>query len=147
MDIGFSDQLLNEKQLAAWLGLSLPSLQRMRSNGSGPHFIRLSERRIGYRKSSVERWLETRTVNRVGIQAAWSKCKCREVSVNTPNAKEAPEFLDPKFERMPSELKQLQNWVLWVRIWTESKWTKRPSRRLDLVRVQETQNTGPLSRT
>ena len=27
----FVDQLLNEKQLAVWLGISLPSLQRMRS--------------------------------------------------------------------------------------------------------------------
>ena len=45
------DQLLNEKQVAAWLGISLPSLQRQRSNGSGPQFVQLSERRIGYRKS------------------------------------------------------------------------------------------------
>ena len=27
---------------------------------------------------------------------------------------------------MPAELKQLKNWVLWVRIWNGSKWTKRP---------------------
>ena len=60
------DQVLNEKQLAAWLGISLPSLQRQRSDGSGPPFIQLSERRIGYRKSAVERWLEARTINRVG---------------------------------------------------------------------------------
>ena len=60
------DQLLNEKQVATWLGISLPSLQRQRSNGSGPPFVQLSERRIGYRKSAVERWLEARTINRVG---------------------------------------------------------------------------------
>ena len=60
------DQLLNEKQVAIWLGISLPSLQRQRSNGSGPQFVQLSERRIGYRKSAVERWLEARTINRVG---------------------------------------------------------------------------------
>ena len=60
------DQLLNEKQVATWLGISLPSLQRQRSNGSGPQFVQLSERRIGYRKSAVERWLEARTINRVG---------------------------------------------------------------------------------
>ena len=64
------DQLLNEKQLAAWLGISLPSLQRQRSNGSGPPFVQLSERRIGYRKSVVERWLEARTINRVGALAS-----------------------------------------------------------------------------
>ena len=60
------DQLLNEKQVAIWLGISLPSSQRQRSNGSGPQFVQLSERRIGYRKSAVERWLEARTINRVG---------------------------------------------------------------------------------
>lgn len=60
------DPLLNEKQLAAWLGISLPSLQRMRSSGCGPRFIQLSQRRIGYRKSAVERWLEARTIARVG---------------------------------------------------------------------------------
>lgn len=62
----FVDLLLNEKQLAVWLGISLPSLQRQRSDGSGPPFVQLSERRIGYRKSAVERWLDTRTINRVG---------------------------------------------------------------------------------
>ena len=60
------DPLLNEKQLAAWLGISLPNLQRRRSDGNGPPFVQLSERRIGYRKSAVERWLESRTINRVG---------------------------------------------------------------------------------
>jgi hypothetical protein len=35
--------LLNEKQLAIWLGMSLPSLQRMRSNGTGPPFVQLSQ--------------------------------------------------------------------------------------------------------
>ena len=66
----FVDPLLNEKQLAAWLGISLPNLQRRRSDGSGPPFVQLSERRIGYRKCAVERWLEARTINRVGALIA-----------------------------------------------------------------------------
>jgi primase-polymerase (primpol)-like protein len=37
-----------------------------------------------------------------------------------------PKFLQPNFELMPSELKLLKNWVLWVPIWNGSKWTKRP---------------------
>src|SRR4051794_26934110 len=64
------EPLLNEKQLAAWLGVSLPNLQRRRSDGSGPPFVQLSERRIAYRKSAVERWLEARTINRVGALIA-----------------------------------------------------------------------------
>src|SRR5262249_53815145 len=35
-------------------------------------------------------------------------------------------FIRPNFERMPAELKERPNWVLWVAIWTGSKWTKRP---------------------
>jgi hypothetical protein len=37
-----------------------------------------------------------------------------------------PKFIRPNFERMPVELKQQPNWVLWVPIWKGSKWTKRP---------------------
>jgi predicted DNA-binding transcriptional regulator AlpA len=61
-----SDRLLTEKDLAAWLGISLPTLQRMRSNGSGPRFVRLSMRRVGYRKGDVEAWLAARTTDRIG---------------------------------------------------------------------------------
>jgi|SoiMethySBSTD1v2_1073268.scaffolds.fasta_scaffold509322_2 predicted DNA-binding transcriptional regulator AlpA len=64
------DPILSERELAAWLGISLPSLQRMRSSGRGPHFIQLSNRRIGYRKSTVEQWLEARTIARVGDSSA-----------------------------------------------------------------------------
>src|SRR5262249_32227764 len=60
------EPLLTEKQLSAWLGISLPNLQRMRSRGGGPLYIQLSERRIGYRKSAVETWLASRTIARVG---------------------------------------------------------------------------------
>jgi Family of unknown function (DUF5906) len=44
----------------------------------------------------------------------------------TTAAPAPPKFLRPKFEQMPSELKPLRNWVLWVPIWTGSKWTKLP---------------------
>ena len=65
------DPLLSEKQLSEWLGISLPTLQRLRSNGSGPRFVQLSERRVAYRKSVVEQWLEQRTKRRIsgGIEA------------------------------------------------------------------------------
>jgi predicted DNA-binding transcriptional regulator AlpA len=59
------DPILTERELAEWLSESRPTLQRQRSDGSGPPFVQLSQRRIGYRKSAVERWLETRTVNRI----------------------------------------------------------------------------------
>jgi predicted DNA-binding transcriptional regulator AlpA len=57
--------LLTEKDLSAWLGISLPSLHRMRSRGTGPCFVRLSERRIAYRQSDVEAWLAARITDRI----------------------------------------------------------------------------------
>ena len=60
------DPILNEEQYTALVGISRPTAQRQRSDGTGPPFVQLSERRIGYRQSAVERWLEGRTINRVG---------------------------------------------------------------------------------
>jgi predicted DNA-binding transcriptional regulator AlpA len=60
------DPILSEQDLAKWLDTSRPTLQRQRSDGSGPPFVQLSERRIGYRKSAIERWLAARTISRVG---------------------------------------------------------------------------------
>lgn len=42
-----------------------PAIGRQR-----PPFVQLSERRIGYRKSAVEGWLLTRTINRIGALAS-----------------------------------------------------------------------------
>ena len=60
------DPILSEREVAAWLHTSRQTLQRQRSDGSGPLFVQLSSRRIGYRKSEIENWLKARTVNRVG---------------------------------------------------------------------------------
>jgi|SRR5437763_17011494 predicted DNA-binding transcriptional regulator AlpA len=65
-----ADPILSDREYRAWLNLSAPTAQRQRSDGSGPPFIQLSERRIGYRQSAVERWLESRTINRVGALAS-----------------------------------------------------------------------------
>lgn len=50
-------EILSEREVSDWLGVSEPTLFRHRRNGTGPKFIRLSERRIGYRRNSVEEWL------------------------------------------------------------------------------------------
>jgi predicted DNA-binding transcriptional regulator AlpA len=60
------DPILSEEELAKWLDTSRPTLQRQRSDGSGPPFVQLSDRRIGYRRSAIEKWLDARTINRVG---------------------------------------------------------------------------------
>ncbi len=52
---------LSERELSAWIGISQPTLHRMRHNGSGPPYIRLSSRRLAYRRSAVEAWLNAQT--------------------------------------------------------------------------------------
>jgi predicted DNA-binding transcriptional regulator AlpA len=52
-----TDQILSEREVCNWLGISEPTLFRHRRYGTGPSFIRLSARRVGYRQSAVEAWL------------------------------------------------------------------------------------------
>ena len=55
-----NDTILTEREVCNWLGVSEPTLFRHRRNGTGPKFIRLSARRVGYRHSAVEAWLSQR---------------------------------------------------------------------------------------
>ena len=55
-----NDPILTECEVCSWLGISEPTLYRHRRDGTGPHFIRLSARRVGYRQSAVEAWLRQR---------------------------------------------------------------------------------------
>ena len=56
--------LLNVKQVAAALGISVRTLERMRSNGIGPKFIRASSGaqrgRIAYAEQDITEWLDIR---------------------------------------------------------------------------------------
>jgi len=90
-----TDPILSEEELAKWLDTSRPTLQRQRSDGSGPPFVQLSERRIGYRKSVIEQWLEARTITRVGALALANKAAepavtatvtCNASDTTDPNA-------------------------------------------------------------
>lgn len=59
------DELLSERELSDWLGVSEPTLFRHRRDGTGPTFIRLSTRRIAYRRCAVEAWLREREHDRI----------------------------------------------------------------------------------
>lgn len=58
---GDADDLLSTAQVAAWLGVSLQFLEIGRHRGYGPKFVRLSPRRVRYRRSDVLTWLKERT--------------------------------------------------------------------------------------
>jgi predicted DNA-binding transcriptional regulator AlpA len=55
-----NDKILTEREVCNWLGVSEPTLFRHRRDGTGPAFIQLSARRVGYRHSAVEAWLSQR---------------------------------------------------------------------------------------
>jgi predicted DNA-binding transcriptional regulator AlpA len=55
-------ELLTPQRTSELTGLSQPTLQRMRSRGTGPPFVKLGPRRVAYRLSDINRWLEIRIV-------------------------------------------------------------------------------------
>ena len=50
------DALLTEQQASALLGVTARALQKWRSNGSGPSFVRISSRCIRYRRRDLVDW-------------------------------------------------------------------------------------------
>ena len=58
---GDPDDLLNTVELAEWFGLSTQWLEIGRHRGYGPKFLKLSSRRVRYRRSDVLAWLAERT--------------------------------------------------------------------------------------
>ncbi|GBE14445.1 MAG TPA: AlpA family phage regulatory protein [Proteobacteria bacterium] len=56
-----SERVLSPKKLAQELGIARSSLYRLRvGEPSFPKPIRLSERRVGWRESEVQAWIESR---------------------------------------------------------------------------------------
>ena len=55
------DGLLNERQAAALLSLSIRTLQSWRLRGGGPKFIRAG-RAVRYRRRDLTEWIDRRTV-------------------------------------------------------------------------------------
>jgi len=58
---GDQDELLSTKQTATLLGVSQQWLEIGRTRGYGVPFVRLSARRVRYRRSDVIAWLNQRT--------------------------------------------------------------------------------------
>lgn len=58
--IGYLDQLVNEKEAAAFLGYTIRALQNWRLRGSGPQFVKVSARSIRYRRRDLMAWVDAR---------------------------------------------------------------------------------------
>lgn len=55
-------EYIDERALAAWVGICVGTLQQMRWRGSGPPYVKFGARAVRYHVPSVRAWLDTRTV-------------------------------------------------------------------------------------
>ena len=56
----WTGELLSPVQVSNWLQISLKTLQKKRTEGTGPDFIKLNRNCCRYPKDSVEFWLSQR---------------------------------------------------------------------------------------
>ena len=53
-------ELLTERETADMVRLSIRTLQRLNRDGAGPRKVKLSARRVGYRRADVIAWIAQR---------------------------------------------------------------------------------------
>lgn len=54
------DRLMDEREVAAFLGYTVRALQNWRLRGGGPVFVRVSARSVRYRRRDVLEWAKAR---------------------------------------------------------------------------------------
>lgn len=55
-----SGEYVDDRELAAWIGLSLETVQQWRGRGEGPPFIKMGPRCVRYHVPAVREWMERR---------------------------------------------------------------------------------------
>ena len=55
-----NDKVLTARQVAEEYGFSTVTLQRWRTDGTGPAYVKLGKRRVGYLAADLQRWVESR---------------------------------------------------------------------------------------
>ena len=53
-------QVLRTPEAANYLGLAISTLEKMRAAGTGPRYVRLTARAIGYTVDDLNTWLDMR---------------------------------------------------------------------------------------
>ena len=56
------DPLYGTTKAAEYTTFHPVTLRRLRAEGKGPEFIKVSSRKVLYRKSALDRWLRSKTV-------------------------------------------------------------------------------------
>lgn len=54
------DPILVRREVAAHLRISVRALDDLTASGRGPRHLKLTARRIGFRQSDLDRWLDER---------------------------------------------------------------------------------------
>jgi predicted DNA-binding transcriptional regulator AlpA len=65
-------QFLDEDATAALLCVSVRTIQRWRSTGEGPRFVRAGARRVIYSRAAIEEWAASRTFAHYAAEIASS---------------------------------------------------------------------------
>lgn len=60
MEFPVEHRVITETEAARYCGLSVVHFRRLRKNESGPRFVQLGVRRIGYRIGDLVSWLDDR---------------------------------------------------------------------------------------
>jgi predicted DNA-binding transcriptional regulator AlpA len=76
------DEYLTFPEVADWLRCSTRTVQRLLETGTGPPVIRLSERRLIFRKSDVRHWLARRTTGPIEAITPARRSRRREGANN-----------------------------------------------------------------
>lgn len=53
-------RILRTPAAAEYVGLSASTLEKLRLTGTGPEFVRLGVRAVGYEVEALDRWIESR---------------------------------------------------------------------------------------
>lgn len=56
------DKILSRKDAAKFLGVAVITMDTWRARGEGPPYLRVGPRRIAFRQSDLERWLDSQRV-------------------------------------------------------------------------------------
>ena len=59
-------RVLRPAEAAKYLGLKRGTLEKMRSRGTGPRFVLLGRRAIGYTRDDLDAWINARRRTRRG---------------------------------------------------------------------------------
>lgn len=62
--LAFPPAVLRPAQAAQYVGLSVPTLARMRVDGTGPEFVQLAGRGIGYTRAALDAYVASRPAYR-----------------------------------------------------------------------------------